>query len=64
MGGALPASDTLLGPYFFADPEGTYDPTFWDWALFAGTFGLFAMGFMAAMKWIPFIPMTELKEKK
>lgn len=39
-----------------------YSPSFWDWALFIGTFGLFLVPFSLFMRFLPMISTFELKE--
>jgi len=39
-----------------------YAPTWVDWSLFLGTFSLFIMLFLAFLRLVPFIPLSELKE--
>jgi Ni/Fe-hydrogenase subunit HybB-like protein len=41
---------------------GVYFPTLWDWALFAGTCGLFASGFLLTIRLVPAISMFEMRE--
>lgn len=38
-----------------------YSPTFWDWALFAGTFGLFLTPFSLFMRLLPMVSTFEVK---
>ncbi|ETX29037.1 NrfD/PsrC family molybdoenzyme membrane anchor subunit [Roseivivax isoporae] len=42
---------------------GSYWPTFWDWALFAGTLGFFGLLFTLFLRVIPAVSMHELKEQ-
>lgn len=39
-----------------------YFPTVWDWALFAGTLGLFLMGFLVLVRIVPAASIHEVKE--
>lgn len=39
-----------------------YSPTFWDWALFIGTFGVFLVPFLLFVRFLPMISSFELKE--
>jgi molybdopterin-containing oxidoreductase family membrane subunit len=39
-----------------------YSPTFWDWSLFIGTFGLFLVPFCLFMRLLPMISTFEVKE--
>lgn len=41
---------------------GTYWPTFWDWATFLGTMGLFFTLFLLFIRVAPMISMTDVKE--
>ena len=41
---------------------GTYAPTFWDWAIFIGTLGLFLSAFLLALRLVPIISMFEMRE--
>jgi Ni/Fe-hydrogenase subunit HybB-like protein len=41
---------------------GNYVPTVWDWAVFAGTIGLFATGFLLALRLVPMVSMFEMRE--
>ena len=41
---------------------GTYWPTFWDWATFLGTIGLFATCFVLFLRFAPMISMTDVRE--
>ncbi|HYZ64744.1 MAG TPA: NrfD/PsrC family molybdoenzyme membrane anchor subunit, partial [Acetobacteraceae bacterium] len=41
---------------------GNYAPTFWDWALFAGTFGLFLTLFLVAIRLLPVMSMAEMRQ--
>jgi Ni/Fe-hydrogenase subunit HybB-like protein len=39
-----------------------YQPTFWDWALYAGTFGLFLTLFLLFVRALPSIAVAEMRE--
>jgi len=39
-----------------------YTPTFWDWALYAGSFGLFGTLFFLFLRLLPAVATTEMKE--
>jgi molybdopterin-containing oxidoreductase family membrane subunit len=39
-----------------------YQPTFWDWALYAGTFGLFLTLFLLFTRALPLIAVAEMRE--
>jgi molybdopterin-containing oxidoreductase family membrane subunit len=41
---------------------GGYAPTFWDWAIFGGTIGLFLTGFLIALRVVPIVSMYEMRE--
>ncbi len=41
---------------------GGYVPTFWDWAIFGGTIGLFMSGFLLAVRTVPIVSMFEMRE--
>ena len=41
---------------------GRYVPTFWDWAIFVGTIGLFLTGFLLALRLVPMVSMFEMRE--
>ncbi len=40
-----------------------YIPTFWDWAVFAGTIGLFLFPYFLFVRFLPVISISEIKEK-
>ena len=48
--------DFLLSSWF------NYVPTFWDWALFIGSFGLFGTLFFAFLRLLPLVATSEMKE--
>ena len=37
-------------------------PTFWDWSTLAGTIGLFLVWFLLAIRFMPMIAMSEVRE--
>ncbi|MFL9813289.1 polysulfide reductase NrfD [Stutzerimonas sp. VN223-3] len=39
-----------------------YSPSFWDWALFVGTFGLFLVPFSLFMRFLPMVSTFEVKK--
>ena len=41
---------------------GGYVPTVWDWAIFGGTVGLFATGFLVTIRLVPMVSMFEMRE--
>ncbi|HEU4642366.1 MAG TPA: NrfD/PsrC family molybdoenzyme membrane anchor subunit [Gemmatimonadaceae bacterium] len=38
-----------------------YAPTWVDWSLLAGSIGLFCFLFLAFLRWVPFVPISEVK---
>jgi len=40
---------------------GGYAPTFWDYAIYAGTFGLFVLLFLLFLRFLPVVPMAEMR---
>jgi Ni/Fe-hydrogenase subunit HybB-like protein len=42
--------------------RGNYNATLWDWALYIGSFGVFFMGLLIVLRFLPFIPIGEVKE--
>jgi molybdopterin-containing oxidoreductase family membrane subunit len=47
---------------FLPSSWGNYVPTIWDWALYAGSFGLFGTLFFLFIRLLPSIATTEMKE--
>ena len=47
---------------FLPSSWAVYTPTFWDWALFAGTFGLFLTLFLLFVRALPMIAAAEVRE--
>jgi molybdopterin-containing oxidoreductase family membrane subunit len=47
---------------FLPSSWGNYTPTFWDWALYAGSFGVFMTLFLIFIRLLPSIATTEVKE--
>jgi Ni/Fe-hydrogenase subunit HybB-like protein len=47
---------------FLVSSWGNYTPTFWDWALYAGSFGLFMTLFLVFVRLLPSIATSEMKE--
>lgn len=41
---------------------GRYEPTFWDWALFIGTMGMFLTLFALFCRFLPMLSITEMRE--
>lgn len=52
---------TSLHRDFMPSSWGMYQPTFWDWLLYVGTFGLFITGMVVFVKFLPMIPMSEMR---
>ena len=51
--------DTLL-----PSMAGSYEATRWDWMLYIGSAGIFIFGLLLVLRFLPFIPITEVKEWK
>lgn len=47
---------------FLPSRWGMYSPTGWDWALFFGAFGLFVTLFFVLTRFVPLVPMFELRK--
>jgi molybdopterin-containing oxidoreductase family membrane subunit len=47
---------------FMPSAWGRYSPTFWDYATFAGTLGLFTMLFYLFVRGLPAIAISEMRE--
>jgi Ni/Fe-hydrogenase subunit HybB-like protein len=47
---------------FLPSSWGNYTPTFWDWALYAGSFGLFFTLFFLFIRLLPAVATAEMKE--
>ncbi|MCU0316878.1 MAG: polysulfide reductase NrfD [Fimbriimonadaceae bacterium] len=47
---------------FLPSSYGFYTPTFWDWAMFAGTMGLFLFLMFLFVRFLPLINIFEMKE--
>ena len=41
-----------------------YAPTWVDWSLLIGSIGLFAFLFLAFLRWVPFVPINEIKRER
>jgi molybdopterin-containing oxidoreductase family membrane subunit len=41
---------------------GNYAPTLWDWATFAGSIGLFLTLFFIILRFVPIVPLAEMRE--
>jgi molybdopterin-containing oxidoreductase family membrane subunit len=48
---------------FLPSSWGMYYPTFWDYALYAGTFGLFLTLFLLFCRFLPVIAIAEVREE-
>ena len=53
---------TSLYRDFLVSSWGTYQASFWDWATFAGTIGLFLVPFLLIIRLLPVISIFETKE--
>jgi molybdopterin-containing oxidoreductase family membrane subunit len=53
---------TSLYQDFLVSSWGRYTPTFWDWATYAGTIGLFLVPFLLIIRLLPVISIFETKE--
>jgi molybdopterin-containing oxidoreductase family membrane subunit len=53
---------TSLYRDFLVSSWGIYRPTFWDWAIYAGTIGLFLVPFLLIIRLLPVISIFETKE--
>jgi molybdopterin-containing oxidoreductase family membrane subunit len=53
---------TSLYRDFLVSSWGVYHPTFWDWATYAGTIGLFFVPFLLLIRLLPVISIFETKE--
>jgi Ni/Fe-hydrogenase subunit HybB-like protein len=53
---------TSLYKDFLPSSWGAYTPTFWDWAVFAGTIGLFLFPFFLFVRVVPLISISETKD--
>jgi molybdopterin-containing oxidoreductase family membrane subunit len=53
---------TSLYRDFLVSSWGEYHATFWDWATFAGTIGLFLVPFLLLIRLLPVISIFEEKE--
>ena len=52
---------TSLANDFVPSSWGFYKPTVWDYALYAGTFGLFLTAFLLFLRFVPMISMFEVR---
>lgn len=49
---------------FLTSSWGMYNPTIWDAAMFIGTFGLFFTGMVLYFRFVPIIPVAEMKHQR
>jgi molybdopterin-containing oxidoreductase family membrane subunit len=52
---------TSLHRDFMPSAWGMYHPTFWDWATYGGTVGLFLTLLFLFIRYLPMISMTEMR---
>ncbi len=52
---------TSLHRDFLPSSWGMYYPTFWDWAMYAGSIGLFVMLFLLFIRFLPMISIFEMR---
>ena len=52
---------TSLSRDFMPSAFFSYTPTFWDWAVLAGSFGLFFCGLLLFLRFLPVIAMAEMR---
>jgi Ni/Fe-hydrogenase subunit HybB-like protein len=55
---------TSLHRDFLPSSWGFYAPTIWDWSMYVGTFGLFFFGMLLFVRFLPMLPMFELRMLK
>ncbi|MFL5785861.1 MAG: NrfD/PsrC family molybdoenzyme membrane anchor subunit [Bacteriovoracaceae bacterium] len=55
---------TTLSDTFLPAMKAGYRGTRWDWAILVGTFGVFAFGMICVLRFLPFIPISEIKEER
>jgi Ni/Fe-hydrogenase subunit HybB-like protein len=55
---------TSLHRDFLPSSWGLYAPTIWDWSMYMGTFGLFFFGMLLFVRFLPMLPMFELRMLK
>jgi molybdopterin-containing oxidoreductase family membrane subunit len=53
---------TSLHRDFVPSSWGMYSPSFWDWATFLGTIGLFLTLLFLFVRFLPMISITEVRE--
>jgi molybdopterin-containing oxidoreductase family membrane subunit len=54
---------TSLHHDFMPSSWGNFRPMLWDWLVYAGTFGLFLFGMALFMRFVPMLPMSELRHQ-
>ncbi|MBS7456398.1 NrfD/PsrC family molybdoenzyme membrane anchor subunit [Coralloluteibacterium stylophorae] len=52
---------TSLSEDYLPSSWGHYLPSFWDWALFAGSVGVFGVMFLLFVRWLPVLSVSELR---
>jgi molybdopterin-containing oxidoreductase family membrane subunit len=52
-----------LSRSFLPSSWGNYTPSFWDWSLFAGTIGVFLLGYLLFLRFLPAVSASEIKER-
>lgn len=55
---------TTLSDTFLPAMKGHFTGTKWDWMLLIGSIGIFGTGLTIIFRFLPFIPITEIKEEK
>ena len=53
---------TSLHRDFLSSSWGMYSPTFWDWATFAGSIGLFLTLLILFIRFLPMISIAEMRQ--
>jgi molybdopterin-containing oxidoreductase family membrane subunit len=53
---------TSLHRDYLPSEWGNYAPTLWDWAIFAGSIGLFLTLFFIVLRLVPIVPLAEMRE--
>jgi molybdopterin-containing oxidoreductase family membrane subunit len=49
---------------FLASSWHEFMPTWVDWSLLIGSIGLFSLLYLAFLRWVPFIPLSELQAQR
>lgn len=55
---------TTLSDTFLPAMRAGYAGTRWDWLTLIGTFGIFSFGMLLILRFLPFIPIAEVKEER